>query len=626
MRPALALLAIALAAVPAAAQARRDPAAAAEAHRRGLEAARAGDARGAIEHLRRAVEADYGNVAYHLAYGQALEAENPAAALIQYQLAFKYAIGDAAESAPAVEFLRRLLVARCVDLALPIEDADRSADLLRLAISLSPDDARLHLHLAGAHFVAGDYRAALREAYAARALGLDDGPTHLNIAAAHLQLGETAAAEREVRAAIEADEFEYAQTLGTLGRTDADTRWVGFRQTFGDRIDRWIAESWKGWIDRAWERARRGDARRAIELAREAVDLDTRSAYVAVHLGDILALAGETTEAEAAYREADRRNPRNVMAAPRLGDLLHAAGRYGEAADVYVAYLERPDIGDARLGEVVQRAAESLRRSGDRPRALRLLDDWLARNPRGEGAFEARRERAEILDGIPGRSGEADRAFRALVEEYPLRPEAWRALHDRLTAKTRTAEARSVVREGIVKFDLAIEARPRDYALRRGRADLLALLGRRDEAVATLLEGARRSGAYEAAANDLAALHAETEALAVVRLWIDETDGRPEPLLYYAWIAAEAGIDLDTALRYVSDVEAAVGRTPPVIRTLARVMLARGEYRQAAALAEEVLAAGDLVPHAATFHRIAAEAYRALDDPIKAAEHERLAR
>lgn len=616
-----ALLAVVVSPLPSSG-ADRDAPAAAEAHRRGIEAARAGRRRDAVESLRRAVEQDYGNVTYHLSYGQILEAENPAAALFQYQLAFKYAIVDSADTNPGLEFLRRLLVTRCADLAVPVQDAEQSSNLLRLAIALNPDDGRLHLNLAGVLFLGGEYRAALREARAAQALGLDDGTVRLNIAAAHLQLGETAAAEREIRAAISADEFDVTPTLQTLRSDASETRWVRFRRAFGAaRVDQWIAESTKGKVETALERFRAGDRRRAVEIAREAVEADTLAAYAAVHLGDMLLSLAETSAAEAAYRLAADRRPENVLSAPRLGDLLWADGRFREAADVYVPYLSRPDIGDARLGEIVRRAADALVKAGDRPKALETLEAWLRRHPRADGSFEAQVKLAEILQGVMGRQAEADRAFRALVADNPLRAEAYRRLYAYLVERTRSAEAKSIAREGLVRFDLAIEGRPRDYALHREKAAVLELLERRDEAAAAVMEGARRSGNYRAAANDLAALGAETEALSILRLWITESGEQPEPLLYYAWIAARAGLDLDTALGYVRKVETVAGRTPPVIRTLARVQLARGLHREAALLAEEVLSGGSDVPYASTFHRIAAEAYRVLEDPVKADAH-----
>lgn len=123
----------------------------------------------------------------------------------------------------------------------------------------------------------------------------------------------------------------------------------------------------------------------ALELARQAAQLDPRDPLPVLALGDLQADAGQWLQAEGHYREALQLDPQQVDAHKGWLRAMHATGR-GDAARQAIEAL--PEERATALGgrgvlqaRLLQLDAETARLRGDLPRAQALLTEAQRLNP-----------------------------------------------------------------------------------------------------------------------------------------------------------------------------------------------------------------------------------------------------
>ncbi len=299
------------------------------------------------------------------------------------------------------------------------------------------------------------------------------------------------------------------------------------------------------------------------------------AAPLAMQLGVVLAHAGRAAEAEAALRQAvalDRRFPpaaaalaehlvvqgraeeavrlleplarvRDFALANALGDALKAVGRKAEAADHHrrAAEIEPHNAvawhNHAATAGDLQRFAEA-EASTARARALGLdaPETWLVR--------------ARALAGLH-RWDEAEAAFREAIRRRPLYAEAHRSLAQQVWM--RTGDLAAARRD----LDAALAVRPDAQALTVELAQLQQYAGEPEAADRTLAAAAERPGA--------------------------------QPLLKGAASQKAVRLDPDRAARYAEEAVAAAPSNDDLRRTLAEARLAQGRWRDALAIAEDLL-------------------------------------
>jgi tetratricopeptide (TPR) repeat protein len=588
---------------------------------RGTELERSGRLREAVAVYDQALKLRYDDPRLHMAVGRVVEQENPALAIYHFQSAFRYSIEAAAEQVPAVEMLRRFLVGRYIQYALPIEDPKVSLKLLDLAASLAPEDPRIHAHIGTAYFYAGEFERSIQESRNAIALGLEDGLIYTNIAAAYAQLGKKAESESNLVAALSLDELDINEALNAIRQANESDTLVTFNRLFGERQLKAIMDnSTKGLMEASMLAWRENRVETALAIAKRAVDGNPRHSYSAIVLGDIRRSKGDTAGAKAAYATALQRNPRNELALPRLGDLSYSDNDYTAAADYYSRAM---DMMSGRLEriDILDRTAVALAKQGKHDAAIVLLDKWLRSNQNAPEFFSISVRRAGILSDA-ARTGDAERALKALVDRDKLNPAGYIVLHEYYTQQNQPQKAIRIVNEGIVLLEAARDRDPREAATYRDLARLYETLSKTADARKALLAGGLRTGEKRYFANALFAMDAETEAYDVLKSWVEVNPSNAEALLSYGWVAAKVGRDLPNALAYVNQVAAAnAGADPaPIRRTRAYIYFAMKDYEKAIDDIKGFLTSDEL-PQAGFFHRLWGTSADALKRSSEALEH-----
>jgi len=276
-------------------------------------------------------------------------------------------------------------------------DLAESAQLLRQAHELAPEQPKLLMMLAAVYFESGDPKAA-RDAYE-RVLALDPNATGAHTALGHIVMmdGDQTLAEQYFRTALRVDED--AQALSGLGTLALN----------------------------------KGDAESAMKYLTRAADLAPNDPAVAFALGRGFAARGMAAFAEQAFRNALRLRPGLPQAQNALGQLLIQDNRVAEAEAYFRALtgvrgfelaseLGLADV--ARLQSRFEDAAEGYQRA-------------LAIRPDHEPCFEAM-----IWSlGKLGRGDEVQRALDQRIIDFPDQPR-WRATRARIRESTaRSAEA-----------------------------------------------------------------------------------------------------------------------------------------------------------------------------------------
>lgn len=590
---------------------------------------RAGRVREAAINYDRALRIRPDDPRVHVALARVVESENPALALFHYQSAFRYAIEASADQAPGLEMLRRFLVGRYLQYALPVDDANVSANLLELAASLAPEDPRIHAHLATAYFYQGRYEKSIQESRNALALGFGDGIIHTNIAAAFAQLGVRAEAETALLTALNLDEMDINAALNAVRDAETGDTLVTFRSLLGaPRLEAIMNGSAKGMLEKAllaWNENRA----EGLRLARAAAAAHPRHSYAQIVVGDFCRAEGDTAGARSAYQEALRRNPENELALPRLGDIAFASREYEAAATFYTQAMDRM-AGRVERVDILDRTAVALAQQGKHDQAVALLDRWLRANPNAPEAFELSVRKAGILaEAGRARSDstktrEAELLLRGLIDRDKLNPSGYIVLYTYFMERVPPQEqkARQVINDGIVRLQSARGEDPLNPAIYRDLARLFRVVNRESDARRALLEGGMRTSERRYFSNALFASDAESEAFEVARAWIAAEPRNPEAVLSYGWVAASLGRDLLNARAKVEELAQlyAGADLVPVRRTRAYLHYALRDHEKAITDIRAFLA-GDEVPQAAFFHRLWGLSAEALGRRPEAIEH-----
>ncbi len=138
-----------------------------------------------------------------------------------------------------------------------------------------------------------------------------------------------------------------------------------------------------------------GDLDAAGHAFRQAVDADPEAFEPTVNLAGLLLRSGRAEEALAYNRRAVEQRPADAQANAQLGMNLFQLGRMEEAAP----YLEAAEEADPALQSQPQLfLAEIYRQRGNRERAIRELEDALARHPQAANAAAVRGALAKLRD------------------------------------------------------------------------------------------------------------------------------------------------------------------------------------------------------------------------------------
>ncbi|RMH54650.1 MAG: tetratricopeptide repeat protein [Candidatus Hydrogenedentota bacterium] len=587
----------------------------------GLQYERAGQLQAALDRFQAALKIDFSDPRVHMAIGRIVESQDPALALFHYQNAFRFSIAAAAEKVPALEVMRRFLIGRYLQYALPMDDPEVSIQLLQQAIALAPDDGRLHAHLASAYFLKKEFEKSIRESRNAIALGVNNGTVHVNLAAAFAQLGKKDEARKELETALNFDEPEISVVLDQVRQEGPSSRLTTFKKLLGEKeLKRLVEESAKGMLEKGWKLKKDGKAEEGIAIVRKAAEKYPEHSYAEIFLGDLLRAAGDSEGAKAAYEEALKRNPANQLAYPRLGDLAYDEGEFLEAARDYARGI---DLLQGRWDQVdiLDRTAVALAREGRHEDAVALLDKWIDLNPNAPEAFELTVRRAGILADAK-KTHEAEMVLRKLVEKNKESAAGYIVLHTFYKERGNEKKARQVLNDGIVVLESARDRDPLNAAYYRDLARLYRMAGRERDAVKALLDGGMLTVEKRYFSDALFAAGQETVAYRVVQAWVEAEPRNPEALLSYGWVSARLGRNLDDALAKISALEEIYPELDkaPILRTRGYLRFAKGEYEKAIADFREVLKGKD-VAQAGFFHRLWGLAAEQLGRKAEAKEH-----
>ncbi len=594
-----------------------------ELYRRGLDLERAGRPRDAFRLYEQAMGLRVDDPRVHLGIGRIVENENPALALYHYQSAFRYAVEAAADQVPALEMLRRFLVGRYLQYALPVdqENPQVSAKLLELAESLAPEDPRIHAHLATAYFFSAQYERSVQESQNAIALGLEDGLIYTNIAATLAQLSRAAEAESYLVHALNMDELEINEVLNSVRRAEEMETRVTFGRLLGrEKLDRLMQNSAKGLLESGIKAWRQGDTAAGLRFVQKACDNHPAHSYALIVLGDFKRSLGDTAGAKSAYVAALSRNARNQLALPRLGDITFADRDFVAAADYYKRAMDMMSGRIDRI-DILDRTAVALAQQRKHDEALALLDKWLKANPDAPEFFELSVRRAGILSDA-ARHRDAEVVLRGLADRDKLNPAGYIVLHTFYKERGEDRKAQQVVNDGVVRLQAARDRDPLDPNHYRSLARLYRVLGNERLARQELLNGGLRTADKRYFSNELFASDAETEAYDVLKSWVTAEPGNAEAVLSWGWVAARLKRDLPNALAKVEEVAEVYGEEPqsPVRRTRGYLHYAMGNHEKAIADVRAVLSS-DNVGQAAFFHRLWGASAEALGRKPEALEH-----
>lgn len=588
----------------------------------GVQLERQGKFREALERYDAALKMDYTDPRVHMAVGRIVEPSDPALAMFHYQNAFRYAVEAAAEQVPAIEILRRFLVGRYLQYALPIQDPAVSTKLLEHAQAMAPEDPRIHAHLASAYFFQKQYQRSIQENKNAIALGLAEGVIFTNLAAAYAQLGEKVSAEEALKLALNLDERDINEVLNVVREANQAKGFVSFDELLGkEKVAAMLDNSAKGLLEQALQMWQKGDQAKGMEMVRKAASANPTHSYAMIMLGDLLRSSGQLDSAVRAYAQALDRNPKNQLALPRLGDLSYDLGNFSDAAKYYSDAI---DMLDGRLERIdlLDRTAVALARNKKHSEAIALLDKWLKSNPNAPESFELSMRRAGILSDA-NRSDEAEKVLKGLIAQDEYNPAAYIALYTFLKERNNEKGARQVVNDGIVRITAASEQDRLEPSFYRDIARLYGVIGKGEDAQKALWMGGMRTVEKRYFSNALYADNAYDKAFDVLKTWVKDEPQNPEAILSFAWVAAKLERDLDLAFARVEALRLDAAEDMdlgPVYRSRSYLNFAMKKYDAVITDIKQFLSA-DSVPQAGFFHRLWGLSAQELGRKDEAAEH-----
>ncbi|OIO32158.1 MAG: hypothetical protein COS94_09575 [Candidatus Hydrogenedentes bacterium CG07_land_8_20_14_0_80_42_17] len=593
-----------------------------ELYSKGISAERAGKFRDAFRLYQDALNLRYEDPRIHLGIARIIETENPALAIYHYQSAFRYAIEALADKEPAIELLRRFLVGRYLQYALPVDinNPDVSVNLLELAVSMAPEDARIHAHLATAYYFSRNFERSIQESNNAIALGIDDGVIYGNIAAAFAQLNRAAEAESFLVMALNKDEQDINEVLTTIRNAEKSDTMVTLGKLLGkDKLDKLMRESAKGLLEEGVKKWRAGDTVAGLKSVEKAVEKYPEHSYALILLGDFKRQLGDTQSAKAAYKKALERNSKNQLALPRLGDITFADKDFVAAANYYKQAM-RLMSGRVEKIDILDRTAVALAQQGKHDEALDLLDQWLKSNSDAPEYFEISVRRAGILSDA-SRQKDAENVLRGLIERDKINPAGYIVLQTFFKERGDERSANKVINDGIVRLQTVRDQDPLEPQFYRSLARLYRVLGNERSARQELLKGGLRTVEKRFFSNELFASDAETEAFEVLKSWIVSEPKNAEAVLSYGWVAAKLNRELPQAMARVSEIEELYGdaNLDPIRRTRGYLHFAMKNYEKAIEDFKAILVS-DNVAQAGFFHRLWGASAEALNRRAEALE------
>ena len=485
------------------------------------------------------------------------------------------------------------------------DQAERGVATLREGIEASRNRGDLITLLARYFRAKGDRDAANELMVRATEVNPNDPLPFLAVSNVRGQEGDFAGALEYAEKAIAADpkhtssRLRKAEILVDLGVRNDDPAQTAAGRALVDEVLAAEPTNPEANFVRAKHEIATGNVDKGIEAVRAA--LDTRPSWAQAHfvLGSALILKGELQRARAELARAIELEA-GLIEARRLLIKVHAdLGEHEYAIENGKRYLRaRPEDDHTRI--IVAQSMVRLDKSSD---AMKLLEEIPSERRTVEvlfavgnlqverGNFAAAREsllaanelqpnNARILGALvpidrkEGKLSHSIKRVNDAVEAKPDDPELW-SLKGRLamTAPGDPAAAESALKK-------AIELDPNFLAAYRTLAEVYAATGRTDETIALYQKAVEQQPENAGAHHFLGVLYEVTGQTAKAReqyekaLEYDPTLGESKNNL--AYLMAEAGQDLDRALKLAQEAKAAMPDSANAADTLGWVLYKRG--------------------------------------------------
>lgn len=312
-----------------------------------------------------------------------------------------------------------------------------NADALATArdlVAAHPNDPQAHRVLALAEGANGNVAAAQDSIERAIALAPDDAGLHFQRAALLLGVRQVETAEESLRTTIELNPNQLGayilQAQLAIGRNDLGE--AARLARLAARIDPEdpALQTVEGMLS-----LHAGDVDKAIATLSQAADRAPDAAQPRYALGFAYMAKGHLAFAEQAFRAVLAKLPDAGMLRAMVAELLWRQGHAAAAADELAPLLAKPETASPALRRF---AGELHLAAGHNERALPLLQDALAANPRDDRAVAALTEAWRRL----GRAEDARRTLDAALATSPDSDSLWRA---RLVFMSELAEGDALV-------------------------------------------------------------------------------------------------------------------------------------------------------------------------------------
>ncbi len=340
-----------------------------------------------------------------------------------------------------------------------------------------------------------------------------------------------------------------------------------------------------------------GQADKAAAAFRESLRLDPKQGISYVGLADVAFKKKNWKEAEEQFHKAVQNDPKNPGIQEAWGRFLFEMGRYQEA----VAPLRAAAQGEAKNAGVRIALGDALMRGPKQAnQAVEAYRDGLRLDPEHSGGLFGLGLALQAL----GRWDEASKTLELSAQLAPNNALPEQALGELLLARNETAGA-------MAAFDAAVKRNPNFALAHLSRGDIY--FGRKNYTSAvTEYNQARTLNPKLAAAHMKAAMcyqvqgrpaEAKPAYLEVVKL----RPGMAQAYNNLAWMAAEAGSDLDNALAWARKATRLAPDNAEFLDTLGWVYYQRGAAAQAM---EPLRAATRKQPSASSFYHLGCAAQK----------------
>lgn len=526
---------------------------------------------------------------------------------------FEKSDGNLERAVPAIEacldeYPTQLIVLETATGVLPPE---RALEAWRKAAEEAPESLELRL----GHARQLSRLGRLDEAAAVTRTAAEDFRTAqawLALAESEIALGHP----DEADAALEKAAAAAPQQAETIALRRADLRVANGDYTGAEELAAQVKDAALADIVRGHVLLEKGELERALQLLEKALERYPNHPGARTLAGRAAQRLGQDERAIAHYREAVRVDPGATNAGILAAQLASSLGRYAEAAEYAARYLG--EVKTPPSAHAYSVGIRSAYLAGFHDVAARLLD-LMSMRPDLTGAYAA--ERAWVAQRSGG-SAAAARAIEATGLDLtdPANETALRALVDAELASGQGEQA-------LVRVDAALARHPERASLHDARGRVLLHLGRLREARDEFERAAAADPNYGPARSGLGALAFQEGRLEEALRLFDEAAnaGTPDPDAAYraaqtaaalgrkqeaeeryraalvdrpdhaganndlAWLLAEQGKDLDTAL-VLAQRAVRLEPVPNAFDTLAFVQMQRGETDAARETLESALA------------------------------------